>query len=633
MSVADRNTDICQVQTGSELVAFTNKSPFNVALSMCHANGGEMFIPYSKNDMVGIYTYLKEMNFLNEMINGIWIGLRKSDNDSVIHYNGKPHNFNNWQIGQPNGWRNQLCIALLDKWGDELTFYDVQCSNDYVFVCDLPKVGHFILRGQLPLDMSIDRDFEKNNKKPIIFYGFLQNSITKNKTDWILTKNIQDQEPLAVLPQLYPFGAHNWMFGNETYQLKLSQCGEHYFTCGKNGNCISMDQRCDSRIDCLPDDDSDEQNCMMYKLAEGYQKRTPPLGHEGSELEVKVSIQVINIITITELNFEYRVRVKVTMEWFDDRITFRNLRDSDVRNLILKEDHNDLWLPILYFDNSNEGLTTIYDMEAFLVVRKMTSGQRNDYSNLHEDFLYPGDKNPLSLSRYYSITLHCLFHLSMFPFDKQRCNISLGVPFNLRPYINIVLEDVQQYLPITMIQYKYVGLDYNTSLPASDKITVQVQMDRMYIHYLATTFLPTFCLIAIAELTLFIDITHFEATIMVALTSMLVMYTLYQSISTTLPQTGYFKMIDIWLLVGLTLPFFIIIVLIVVDSYRLNDTDNHIMKVTPLEKDLKSPERNRKGLNILKWAQYLFPLSTLVFIVIFSTVAIVYSCLNECCQI
>jgi hypothetical protein len=628
MSVADRNTDICQVQTGSELVAFTNKSPFNVALSMCHANGGEMFIPYSKNDMVGIYTYLKEMNFLNEMINGIWIGLRKSDNDSVIHYNGKPHNFTNWEPGQPNGWRKQTCIDVEARWGDEMTFNDVQCNKNNPFVCDLPKVGHFILRGQLPLDMSIDRDFEKNNKKPFIYNGFLQNIISKNETDWILTKNIKDQEPLAVLPQLYPFGAHNWMFGNETYHLKFSQCGEHYFTCGKYGNCISMDQRCDSRIDCQPDDNSDEQNCTMYKLAEGYQKRTPPLGHEGSELEVKVSIELINVISMTELNFEYRVNVVVTMEWFDDRITFRNLQDSDIRNLILKEDHNDLWLPILYFANSNEGLTTIFDKDAYLVVRKLTPGQRNDYSNLHEDFLYPGDKNPLSLSRYYSITLHCLFHLSMFPFDKQRCNISLGVPFNLRPYINIVLEDALQDFSITIIQYKYVGLEYNTSLPASDMITVQVQMDRMYVNYLVTTFLPTLCIIAIAELTLFINTTHFEATIMVALTSMLVMYTLYQSISNTLPQTGYFKMIDIWLLVGLILPFFIIIVLILVDSYRLNDTYNSIMKDTPLEKDLKSPERRRKSLNILKWAQYLFPLSTLALIVIFSTVAIMYSCPN-----
>ena len=54
----------------------------------------------------------------------------------------------------------------------------------------------------------------------------------------------------------------------------------------------------------------------------------------------------------------------------------------------------------------------------------------------------------------------------------------------------------------------------------------------------------------IAGFTLFIDFSHFEVSIMIALTSMLVTYTLYQSISAYLPQTSYMKMIDIWLFGG-----------------------------------------------------------------------------------
>ena len=56
----------------------------------------------------------------------------------------------------------------------------------------------------------------------------------------------------------------------------------------------------------------------------------------------------------------------------------------------------------------------------------------------------------------------------------------------------------------------------------------------MFGHVFLTTYASTTCLIIIAELTLFIDVSHFEVSIMVALTSMLVMYTLYQSISQTL---------------------------------------------------------------------------------------------------
>ena len=60
---------------------------------------------------------------------------------------------------------------------------------------------------------------------------------------------------------------------------------------------------------------------------------------------------------------------------------------------------------------------------------------------------------------------------------------------------------------------------------------VEITLLRIFTHHLVNTFLPTACLIIIAEMTLFIDTGHFEATIMVALTSMLVMYTMYQNIS------------------------------------------------------------------------------------------------------
>merc|ERR1712020_319018 len=70
----------------------------------------------------------------------------------------------------------------------------------------------------------------------------------------------------------------------------------------------------------------------------------------------------------------------------------------------------------------------------------------------------------------------------------------------------------------------------------------------------------------ISGFTLFIDFSHFEVSIMISLTSMLVTYTLYQSVSALLPSTSYMKMIDIWLFGGLFFPFIIITILIIMDS-------------------------------------------------------------------
>ena len=59
---------------------------------------------------------------------------------------------------------------------------------------------------------------------------------------------------------------------------------------------------------------------------------------------------------------------------------------------------------------------------------------------------------------------------------------------------------------------------------------------------------------------------HFKTSLPVAITSMLVMYTLNQSISAGLPATSYIKFIDVWPLFGLIQPFFIIIMIVLIDS-------------------------------------------------------------------
>ena len=78
------------------------------------------------------------------------------------------------------------------------------------------------------------------------------------------------------------------------------------------------------------------------------------------------------------------------------------------------------------------------------------------------------------------------------------------------------------------------------------KVNCSFQLKRKANFQIVSIIFPTFVLIIMAELALFIDRSHFEATIMVALTIMLVLYTLYQSVSQGLPKTSYLKLIGMW---------------------------------------------------------------------------------------
>ena len=115
---------------------------------------------------------------------------------------------------------------------------------------------------------------------------------------------------------------------------------------------------------------------------------------------------------------------------------------------------------------------------------------------------------------------------------------------------------------------KKVGYENKTDMK---EVNVDVILCRNLSYYIVSIYIPTFCLFLISVFTLFIDSTHFESNIMVALTGMLVSYTLYQGISSYVPPTSYMKMIDIWLISGLIMPFFIISILIIMDYQFLKE--------------------------------------------------------------
>ena len=91
----------------------------------------------------------------------------------------------------------------------------------------------------------------------------------------------------------------------------------------------------------------------------------------------------------------------------------------------------------------------------------------------------------------------------------------------------------------------------------ASKLIVELVLQRIFFYHLTNTFIPTTSLLIIAEITLVFDDQKTEVAMGLSLTVLLVMYTMYQSISAALTKTAYLKMIDFWLLFCLLLPFLI----------------------------------------------------------------------------
>jgi len=92
------------------------------------------------------------------------------------------------------------------------------------------------------------------------------------------------------------------------------------------------------------------------------------------------------------------------------------------------------------------------------------------------------------------------------------------------------------------------------------EVNVEIKLKRIFSYHLTNTYLPTLTLLVIAEITLHFDESKTEMAIGLSLTILLVMYTMYQSISESLIKTAYLKMIDYWLLFCLLVPFLIFMI-------------------------------------------------------------------------
>ena len=137
---------------------------------------------------------------------------------------------------------------------------------------------------------------------------------------------------------------------------------------------------------------------------------------------------------------------------------------------------------------------------------------------------------------------------------------------------------------------------------------------------------------------------------MVHLTTMLVMFCLYQNVSDNMPKTAYLKFIDKWLLFGIVVPFMSFVVETVLillttndDVKRLNDNGGKLMpnrnqievscladkpiileQIIPEQKRTALISRNKIKVAVQYVAQILIPLVTVMFFISYIYLAHAY---------
>ena len=161
----------------------------------------------------------------------------------------------------------------------------------------------------------------------------------------------------------------------------------------------------------------------------------------------------------------------------------------------------------------------------------------------------------MSFKKFFVVDFLCHFHMATYPFDTQYCNAEIEVGKG-RQFVELFAQDMKfdgkkDVMEYTIIETK----DYKEK----NKLVLKISLGRRLINVILTTMLPTIILILVTLSTNYKNKQHFKTIIPVNLISLLSMVTLYIGVSARLPQTSYLKMIDVWLIFSLFVPFINII--------------------------------------------------------------------------
>ena len=103
----------------------------------------------------------------------------------------------------------------------------------------------------------------------------------------------------------------------------------------------------------------------------------------------------------------------------------------------------------------------------------------------------------------------------------------------------------------------------------NDKIVFKISLGRRLMSVILTTMLPTIIFTLVTISSNYYAQQHFKTIIPLNLTSLLLSVMLLVGVSARLPQTSYLKMIDVWMIFALMVPFINVLLQGYLDFLRL----------------------------------------------------------------
>ncbi|KAG0726210.1 Gamma-aminobutyric acid receptor subunit rho-3 [Chionoecetes opilio] len=424
----------------------------------------------------------------------------------------------------------------------------------------------------------------------------------------------------------YPVGLREWQLTTDydicgkkkdtKHFLSLSTCLDLEYTCG-DGSCVNLSRRCDLRTDCP--DNTDEIGCDKLQRPKDYLVSLTPAAVQPGPLTLNLSLNILGFSEINLRDLKLTVDLATTLSWYDQRLSFRNLKAIREINHIPTDE---VWTPKLEYTNAD--FPRIFTTNRILNVMRETEPEEDDPSSPKHEEVYLGRSNSLLLSQRVNAPFTCNMDLRNFPFDTQHCTLLLRITSARNNFLTWGDMNVSYMGETLLTEYEIGGvLSAQREEDMYSVAVVQVTFYRRFWFYVTSAYLPTVMLMMISYASLWCKPENSDLRVMMSLTTLLVLYALYQQISDGLPRTSYTKALDVWCFFAITLIFTKVIFHVFLDAMSKMKRRRHVAEEPGQSMWAAVGKALPVGGNrLMVWARGAYAVLVILFVIVYWTVVL-----------
>ncbi|XP_022710011.1 gamma-aminobutyric acid receptor subunit beta-like [Varroa jacobsoni] len=266
----------------------------------------------------------------------------------------------------------------------------------------------------------------------------------------------------------------------------------------------------------------------------GYDKRVRP-NYGGLPVDVGVTMQIISISTVSEVQMDFTSDFYFRQRWRDERLSFGALPALESMT-VGAEVAEKIWVPDTFFANEKSAYFH-------------TATTPNTFLRISHN----GD---VLRSIRLTVTASCPMDLRYFPMDRQSCTIEIESFGYTMKDISYRWSDGEKSVRISkeveLPQFKVLGHSQRSRAVALStgnysRLVCEIRFVRSMGYYLIQIYIPAGLIVVISWVSFWLHRNATPARVALGVTTVLTMTTLMSSTNAALPKISYVKSIDVYL--------------------------------------------------------------------------------------